>query len=138
MSEWRVGKLEDAIEKVIDNRGKNPPYVSAGHEVIETACISGSNKYPNFSLIKKFVSDETYVNWFRSGHPQKNDLLVITVGNGIGNVAIMPERKGAITQNLIGLRFKERFDSNFYFYFLNQNQIQDYLSSLNIGSAQIR
>lgn len=137
MSEWREVKLKDLVNYVVDNRGKNPPYVSSGHEVIETGCISGKSKFPDYGLVKKYVGKDTYNNWFRKGHPQKDDLLVITVGNGIGSVSIMQENRGVITQNLIALRFDTtKADANFYFYFLNQKAIQEFLRSLNIGSAQ--
>ncbi len=135
MSEWRECELRDLLNKVIDNRGKNPPYTERGYEVIETSCISGGNKFPAYSLVKKYVDEETYKNWFR-GHPQKNDILIITVGNGIGSVSIMGANRGVITQNLIGLHFSEMAEPNFYYYFLNQDSIQDFLKSMNIGSAQ--
>lgn len=136
-NEWAHTSLGSLIEKVIDNRGKNPPYSESGFEVIETSCISGNNKFPDYSLVRKFVDAETHNHWFRSGHPKKEDLLIITVGNGIGSVAIMNEDRGVLTQNLIGLRFKKNEAcSNFLFYYLNQPSIQDFLSSMNIGSAQ--
>jgi type I restriction enzyme S subunit len=137
MSEWKEIKLNEVIEFVVDNRGKNPPYELSGYEVIETGCISGKSKYPDYKLVKKYVNESTYSNWFRKGHPIKNDLLIITVGNGIGSVAIMQENRGVITQNLIALRFnKSNANANFYYYYLNQNSIQEFLQSLNIGSAQ--
>jgi len=136
MGEWKECNLRDLVDKVIDNRGKNPPYSADGYEVIETGCISGKNKYPDYSLVRKYVHEDTYVDWFRSGHPQKNDLLIITVGNGIGSVSIMGDDRGVLTQNLIGLRFSQSGDSNFYYYFLNQGLLQDFLKSMNIGSAQ--
>ena len=136
LSEWKECKLKDAIGQIIDNRGKNPPYSNKGYEVIETGCISGSNKYPDYSIVKKFVDQNTFDNWFRSGHPQKGDLLIITVGNNIGAVSIMPENRGVLTQNLIGLRASSQFEPHFLYYSLCQYHIQYYLSSLNIGSAQ--
>jgi type I restriction enzyme, S subunit len=107
MSEWREYKLSALVDKIIDNRGKNPPYSENGHEVIETSCISGKNKFPDYSQIKKFVSEQCYKSWFRAGHPEKDDLLLITVGNGIGSISIMNEKRGVLTQNLIGLRIKK-------------------------------
>lgn len=133
---WRECKLGDLLNKVIDNRGKNPPYTEAGYEVIETSCISGNNKFPDYSLVKRYVDEYTYKTWFR-GHPEKGDILIITVGNGIGSVAIMNNNRGVITQNLIALHFlNNETESNFYYYFLNQESIQDFLRSMNIGSAQ--
>lgn len=137
MSEWQECKLNELISFVVDNRGKNPPYVSNGYDVIETGCISGKSKYPNYKVVKKFVDEYTYNNWFRKGHPLAGDLLIITVGNGIGSVSVMNENRGVITQNLIALRFNNDIaNSNFYFYYINQEMIQDFLQSLNIGSAQ--
>jgi type I restriction enzyme S subunit len=136
MNEWQQCKLGELIEKVIDNRGKNPPYTENGYEVIETSCVSGKNKFPDYLLVKKYVDETTYKNWFR-GHPKKGDILIITVGNGIGSVSIMGTSRGVITQNLIALPFlNEKADSNFYYYFLNQESMQDFLRSMNIGSAQ--
>ncbi len=128
--------LSDLVSRVIDNRGKNPPYQTFGHEVIETGCISGSSRFPDYSLVKKHVDENTYENWFRSGHPQRGDILIITVGNGIGSISIMKNTRGVITQNLIGLSFKSLVDSNFIYYYLNQNHIYEYFQNLNIGSAQ--
>ncbi|MCA9981122.1 MAG: restriction endonuclease subunit S, partial [Anaerolineales bacterium] len=98
--------------------------------------ISSSNKFPDYSKVKRFVDDETYHNWFRSGHPQIGDVLIITVGNSIGRVSIMGENRGVITQNLIGMRFKDSSKPGFYYYYLSQKKVQHYLSGLDIGSAQ--
>ncbi len=136
MGEWEEVKLGDLVDKRVDNRGKNPPYFDNGHEVIETGCISGKNKFPDYTLVKKYVDHPTYDSWFRAGHPIKDDLLVITVGNGIGSVAIMNENRGVLTQNLIALRFSSESNSNFYYYYLNQDTVSDFLKSMNIGSAQ--
>lgn len=133
---WRECRLGDLVEKIIDNRGKNPPYAHSGYSVIETGCISGNNKTPDYSVVKKYVDESTYLNWFRSGHPIEKDLLIITVGNGIGSSSIMDKNKAVLTQNLIGLRFSKMASSDFYYYFLNQQPVQELLKSMNIGSAQ--
>ena len=128
--------LKDLVDKIIDNRGKNPKYSFSGIEVIETGCISGSKKYPDYSLVKKYVDNNTYKNWFRNGHPCKGDLLIITVGNNVGSISLMNENRGCITQNLIGLRLKENVCSDFIYYYLSQKEVFNYFQGLNIGSAQ--
>jgi type I restriction enzyme, S subunit len=134
---WKKCKLGDVIIKTVDNRGKNPPYSPIGYEVIETSCISSKNKYPDYLLVTKFVSEECYNTWFRSGHPLKNDVIIITVGNGIGSVCIMNENRGVLTQNLVGLRINQILaEPNFIYYYLSWTPIQDYLKGLDIGSAQ--
>jgi len=132
-----VYKLETVLEKVIDNRGKNPPFSMAGVPYIDTTCIVGNNRYPDYSLIRKYVSEETYGSWFRSGHPKKNDLLIATVGANIGKICLMDETKACIAQNTIGLRVNnEKAHPCYLYYLLTSKSYQDYLKSLDVGSAQ--
>ncbi|EDJ91171.1 type I restriction/modification specificity protein [Haemophilus influenzae R3021] len=112
-------------------------YLINGYELIETISINSENKYPDYSKISKFVSKDTYNNWFRKGHPKKGDILISTVGANIGRVSIMNENRGCIAQNLIGLRTdKEKLVPDYLYYFLIKKSTQHTLSSLNIGSAQ--
>ena len=114
-ADWDVKQLKDLVLKVIDNRGKTPPYSSNPDvELIETASISFVTKYPNYSKITKFVSKKTYDNWFRA-HPVKDDLLVSTVGEYSGSSAIIGENRGTIAQNLIAIRLKD-IDPTYVFY----------------------
>lgn len=137
MSNWKEYRLGDCIEFIIDNRGKNPPLSDNGYELIETISINSENKYPDYSKISKFVSKDTYNNWFRKGPPKKGDILISTVGANIGRVSIMNENRGCIAQNLIGLRTdKEKLIPDYLYYFLIKKSTQHTLSSLNIGSAQ--
>ena len=135
MSDWKEYRLGDCIEFIIDNRGKNPPLSDSGYELIETNMISSNNKYPDFDKVTKYVSEGTYNNWFRKGHPKIGDILISTVGN-IGKVAIVNEDKGCIAQNLIGLRVNKKIIAEYLYYFLIKKDTQDQLLSLNIGSVQ--
>lgn len=129
-------KLGDCIELIIDNRGKTPPLAKTGYELIETASINGSNKYPDYSKITKFVSEETYNTWFRKGHPTSGDILISTVGMNIGDVVIMKSNRGSIAQNLIALRTNNKLNSDYLYYILTSKNIREKIRSLNIGSAQ--
>ncbi|WP_233143397.1 restriction endonuclease subunit S [Aggregatibacter actinomycetemcomitans] len=135
MSNFKLYKLSDCIEYIIDNRGKNPPLSGSGYELIETNMISSNNKYPDFNKATKYVSKEIYNSWFRKGHPKIGDILISTVGN-IGKVAIINENKGCIAQNLIGLRVNNIIQPEYLYYFLIKKDTQDKLLSLNIGSVQ--
>lgn len=136
---WEIKKLGDCLIKVVDNRGKTPPTKSEfefSYGLLEINSISGNDKFPNYSLIKKFVEKETYDNWFRSGHPQKGDVLVATVGT-IGEVAILNENRGCIAQNLIALRSnREILNPDFLFYYLTNPIIKSKLLTLNISYVQ--
>ncbi|HHF0431351.1 restriction endonuclease subunit S [Haemophilus influenzae] len=135
MSNLKEYRLGDCIGFIIDNRGKNPPLSDSGYELIETNMISSNNKYPDFDKVTKYVSEDTYNNWFRKGHPKIGDILISTVGN-IGKVAIVNEDKGCIAQNLIGLRVNEKIIAEYLYYFLIKKDTQEQILSLNIGSVQ--
>lgn len=131
---YNIGNI---LIKTIDNRGKNPPFSDIGYPYIDTTCIVGENRFPDYSLIRKFVTEETYNSWFRSGHPKKDDLLIATVGANIGKVCLMDSTLACIAQNTVGLRVNpELADPVYFYYLLSSIEIQGYLKSLDIGSAQ--
>lgn len=132
MQEITLGKLVDVV---VDNRGKTPPISEVGYELLEVNAISQDRRTPDYSKVRKFVSEETYRNWFRKGHPQPGDILVPTVGT-IGNVALVQEPRGAIAQNLIALRLKSGIDSRYVYYFLSSSLGKDLMLSLDIGGVQ--
>ncbi len=134
---WSSSKLSALLEKVIDNRGKTPPLVDDGIELIETTSLTGGGKFPDYSLVRKYVSQQTFDTWFRAGHPRKGDILVATVGANIGSAAMMREARGCVAQNLVGLRANaEKADPDFLYYYLTWNRSREELTRLDIGAAQ--
>ena len=131
--------IKDLVSDVIDNRGKSPEYHHeiTEYPIIEVNSIRGDRAFPIEDKFKKFVSKEVYENWFRNGHPQKNDVLISTVGSGnIGEVALFNER-GCIAQNLIALRFKKELcNQEFIYYLFSSKRYKSMLVNLDIGSAQ--
>jgi len=133
--DWRVEKLKDIVSKVIDNRGKTPPYSdNEDVELIESTSISFVNQYPDYSKITKFVSDYVYKNWFR-GHLLKNDILISTVGEYSGSSALMKENRGTVAQNLIALQLKG-VNSAFVFYWTRSNGYKQQLNQVMMSQAQ--
>ena len=136
-SEWKEYKLGDIIDDIIDNRGKTPPTVEEGIELIETACLIGNNKNIDFNKVSKYVSLETYKTWFRSGHPKVDDILISLVGANMGNLCIVKEERGAIAQNLVGIRLNKNIcNPQFIYYVLSSYNTQQALKNMNRGSAQ--
>lgn len=130
---WEVGQLGDNI-KIIDNRGKTPPICTEVTEypIIEVNALSGDNRTVNYSAIKKYVSEETYNSWFRAGHPKKNDILLSTVGS-VGEVAMFPDNRGSIAQNVVALR---AINTSPYYLYQALVNMKDKLKGLDIGSVQ--
>lgn len=130
-----IGKC---LLKVIDNRGKTPPLsdVETPHGLIEINALVGQSKHPDYKVIRKFVSAETYGSWFRSGHPEDGDVLFSTVGS-IAEVAIVCGGKGCIAQNLIALRANPAIvNSDYFYYALINPEVQVKLRTLDISSVQ--
>ena len=96
-------KIQDMLEKIIDNRGKTPPVEETGHCLLEINAIATKSKYPDYSVIKKYVDEDTYNTWFRSGHPMPGDVLIPTVGT-LDAIGVMDRDDCCIAQNMIAFR----------------------------------
>ena len=134
MTEWKTYRLGDIIDKVIDNRGKSAPTSDEKYSpIIEINSIGDRN--PNYDVVRKWVSKDTYDTWFRSGHPMIGDILIPTVGT-IGIVSMMRENKGCIAQNIVALRTNEKAHNLYLYYFLKSGYVKQELLNLNIGGVQ--
>ena len=134
MTEWKTYKLGELIDRIIDNRGKSAPISEDRYQpIIEINSLGG--KSPNYELIRKWVSKDTYDNWFRSGHPIVGDILIPTVGT-IGIASIMNENRGCIAQNIIALRTNNKANNLFLYYYLKSESVKQQLLNLNIGGVQ--
>ena len=132
--------MRDVIEKVIDNRGKTPPLSKSGHELIETFQMSINNKYPDLTNKdkQKYVSEEIYNTWFRSGHPKEGDILFSTVGASIPQWCFVPKNSEyCIAQNLIALRpDKNKVLPEYLKSYFNQKKFIQEVKGIIIGAAQ--
>lgn len=134
MSEWKEYKLGDCVEAIIDNRGKSAPAKQTGmFPLLEINSIGGY--YPNYSVVRKYVDEITYKNWFRSGHPASGDILIPTVGT-IGIISIMDNTQACIAQNIIALRIKKDISNVFIYYYLKSPIVKKELLNLDIGGVQ--
>jgi len=109
-------KIKDLVTQIIDNRGKTPPVISEGYELLEINAIVPNMRTPDYSKVRKYVSKDTFNTWFRTGNIKRDDILIPTVGT-IGGCCISKEDRGCIAQNLIALRInKEIADADFLYY----------------------
>lgn len=130
---WRTDSLGNLID-IIDNRGKTPPQEieKTNYPIIDVKALSGEGRVIDYKNCIKFVSKDTYENWFRSGHPKSGDILMSTVGS-LAELKIFYGNIGCIAQNVVALRSKDI--SNLYLYQYLKN-IKGTLVSYNIGSVQ--
>lgn len=126
-------KLGDLVESV-DNRGKTPPLSDkpTSYPIIDVKALSGDIRIVDYNNCTKYVDEETYNNWFRSGHPKQYDILVSTVGS-LAEMKIFLGDIGCIAQNVVGFRSKGISPLYLYQYL---NYIKSDLVAYNIGSVQ--
>ena len=129
--ESKIYQLKDIVE-VIDNRGKTPPLINGdkNHPIIEVAQLATSNMLIDYNSFEKYVSEETYKNFFRNGHLLKDDVLISTVGT-IGVAAYNFKSGLSIAQNVVALRSK--YSYFIYCYLINNKQE---ILNLDIGGVQ--
>ena len=125
--------LSGLVESV-DNRGKTPPLSPdvTDYPIIDVRALSGSSRIIDYNNGSKFVDEETYNNWFRSGHPQPYDILISTVGS-LAEMKLFLGNIGCIAQNVVGFRCKQISPLYIYQYL---NYIKNDLVAYNIGSVQ--
>ena len=134
--EWSCKKIKDVLSFVVDNRGKTPPTQELGYPLIEVNAVSAIYKFPQYQVVRKYVSQETYNTKFRKGHPKAGDILVPTVGT-LGAVSYVDKENCCIAQNLVALRANNFIcDSNFLYYILRNPITRKWLLNLDIGGVQ--
>lgn len=123
------------IITLIDNRGKTPPNTNKKtlYPLIEIASLKTDGRIVSNENCSKYVNKDIYDTWFRSGHPQKYDILFSTVGS-IGQFKLFMGDIGCIAQNIVAFRCKNN-QLGLYLYQNLLNKIEAILA-YEIGSVQ--
>lgn len=126
--------LTEVLTDIIDNRGKTVPTSDKGYKLIATNCIRNENLYPTYEKIR-YLSDETYKNWFRA-HPIPGDIIFVNKGTP-GRVCMVPDPIDfCIAQDMIAFRSNERKIYNKYlFAVLRSAAIQSQIYNFNVGDV---
>ena len=130
--DWRFVELNTIVDFVIDNRGKTPPLANIGFPLFEIASLV--NNKIDYSKVTKYVDKETYYNWFRNTL-EDGDVLISTVGTTGAASYYSGKIKGAIAQNIIGLRFSKQ-NSLFMTYFLSSAHFNKSVKSIQMNQVQ--
>jgi type I restriction enzyme, S subunit len=131
--DWEEKKLGDMIDLVIDNRGKTPPVIR--EKVIPLIEVNSlGKKNIDYNKVSKFVTLDTFDNWFRK-YLKNGDILFSTVGQTAVCSIYYDKVKSVIAQNIIGLRFtSEKF--KFMFYLLTDKKNIQKFKRIEMGAVQ--
>ena len=133
---WSFEKkpLPEILSFIVDNRGKTVPTTENGHILIATNCIKNENLYPSYEKIR-YLSEETYQNWFRA-HPKPGDILFVCKGTP-GRVCMVPDPIDfCIAQDMVALRANEAIVYNKYLLaVLRSARIQKQIEQTSVGDV---
>ncbi|MBA5957410.1 restriction endonuclease subunit S [Pseudomonas lactis] len=127
--------LSETTKFIVDNRGRTAPTEKSGIPLIATNCVNNSTLYPVYENLR-FVSQDTYDNWFRA-HPRPGDILLTLKGSQNGAVCLVPEPVDfVIAQDMVALRVDESvIDRNYLFAALRSPDIQSQIKNLDVSGV---
>lgn len=110
-----IYKMEDALESIIDYRGKTPKKSEDG--VLTLSARSVRDGYIDYSQCY-YISEDEYKKFMVRGFPQKGDVLLTTEAP-LGTVARLDREDVAIAQRLLTIRGrKDVLDTGYLYYYL--------------------
>lgn len=124
--------MEDALEAIIDYRGKTPQKSESGIPTLSAKTVK--NNYIDYNNCY-YISQEEYNCFMVRGFPKKGDILLTTEAP-LGMVAKLDRDDIAIAQRLLTLRGKANIlDNDYLLYFLQSTKGQHLLKSHETGTT---
>lgn len=138
---WPTRRLIDAVEVVMDFRGRTPKKLGLEWGGGDIPAISARNVRMgsiDFNIENYSASDVLYNRWMTHGDMAKGDVLFTTEAP-LGNVAQVPDnRRYVLSQRTILLRAKRaEFDNIFLYYVLQSPEFQRLLVDNASGSTAL-
>lgn len=125
-------KMEDALDALIDYRGKTPKKAESG--IMTLSAKSVKNNHIDYSQCY-FISKDEYSQFMVRGFPKKGDILLTTEAP-LGLVARLDRDDVAIAQRLLTLRGKENvLDNDYLLYYLQSPIGQASLKARETGTT---
>ena len=129
---FKIYIMEDALEAIIDYRGKTPQKSESGIPTLSAKTVK--NNYIDYDNCY-YISQEEYDRFMVRGFPKKGDILLTTEAP-LGMVAKLDRDDIAIAQRLLTLRGKENIlDNDYLLYFLQSTVGQHLLKSHETGTT---
>ena len=122
-NEWTTPKLLYVLRnKISDGPHETPNYVENGIPFISLECLNES-KTINFSLCKRFISQEDYNRYSLKTKLEKGDILFSKAAS-IGKTAIVDERQFMVWSPIAIIKSNARkIDNKFLYYLLNCTEL---------------
>ncbi len=129
---YKTMVMEDALEYIIDYRGKTPKKSDKG--ILTLSAKSVRDGYIDYSQAY-FISEEEYKRFMVRGFPQVGDVLLTTEAP-LGVTARLDRPGIALAQRLLALRGKkEILDTGFLYYYLKSPIGQSKLLARQTGTT---
>lgn len=129
--DWKIKKLEDCMDAIIDYRGKTPKKTPFGIPLVTAKIVKGGRIYPP----NEYISPDDYESWMRRGIPEPRD-VVMTTEAPLGEIAQLGDDKIALAQRLITLRGKkDEVDNTFLKFIMESDFVQYQLKARASGTT---
>jgi type I restriction enzyme S subunit len=129
--EWAVMPLEEALDALLDYRGKTPEKTSFGIPLITAKIVKNGRIEP----ATEFIAREKYAEWMTRGLPRTGDVLLTTEAP-LGEVAQLHTDQVALAQRLVALRGKAGvLDNTYLCYLLQTGEMQEQLAARATGTT---
>lgn len=129
---WIIDTMENALESIIDYRGKTPK--KSNHGIVTLSAKSVKNGYIDYSNAY-YISPITYKKFMVRGFPKVGDILMTTEAP-LGYIAKLDRNDIAVAQRLLTLRGKNVYlDNGYLMYYLMSKIGQHQLHSKATGTT---
>lgn len=129
---YKTYTMENALESIIDYRGKTPKKSDCGIPTLSAKSVK--NNYIDYSSCY-YISETEYKRFMVRGFPKKGDILLTTEAP-MGLVARLDRSNIAIAQRLLTLRGKDGvLDNDYLLYYLQSPTGQAALKARETGTT---
>ena len=130
---WAVMALDEALEALLDYRGKTPEKTTTGIPLITAKIVkNGRIESPT-----EFIASSNYSAWMTRGLPKAGD-VVLTTEAPLGEVAQLNTAQVALAQRIVVLRGKPGVLDNTYLrYLLQTHEMQEQLGARATGTTVV-
>lgn len=135
--DWIKTNLVNFLKSsIVDGPHETPEYQDNGIPFISVDSLD-ENEFVNLDVVRKFISEEQYLNYNNKTKLAKNDLL-FTKSATIGKVAIMDDRRFMTWSPIAIIKsHPQKIFFKYLFYILKSNRYIEYIKSLSSFNTQL-